>query len=47
MMHTVELTFGDMVRRFREEFFGQIIVYVYHLGEEVLFAILKLLNLST
>ncbi|WP_338120020.1 transposase [Paenibacillus thalictri] len=43
-----ELTLGDVVRHIREDYFGQIIVYVYQqaLEKKPLFDILKLLRLS-
>ncbi|WP_051250481.1 IS701 family transposase [Paenibacillus harenae] len=43
-----DLTLGDVARRIREEFFGQIIVYVYQqaLEKKPLFDILKHLKLS-
>ncbi|MCZ8514336.1 hypothetical protein O9H85_18275 [Paenibacillus filicis] len=42
------MTLGDVVRRIREEFFGQIIVYVYQqaLEKKPLLDILKHLKLS-
>jgi SRSO17 transposase len=48
MPHSVELTLGDVVRRIREEFFGQIILYVYQqaLEKKPLFDILKHLKIS-
>jgi hypothetical protein len=43
-----ELTLGDVVRRIREEYFGQIIVYVFQqaLEKKPLFDILNQLKLS-
>ncbi|MFC3788694.1 hypothetical protein ACFOQM_07830 [Paenibacillus sp. GCM10012307] len=48
MTHSVELTLGDVVRRIREKFFGQIILYVYQqaLEKKPLFDILKHLKIS-
>ncbi|WP_150273644.1 IS701 family transposase [Paenibacillus tepidiphilus] len=48
MKQTPNLTLGDVVRRIREEHFGQMIVYVYQqaLEKKPLFDILKLLRLS-
>lgn len=48
MKKQAELTLGDVVRRIREEHFGQIIVYVYQqaLEKKPLFDILKQLQLS-
>ncbi|OPH54557.1 hypothetical protein BC351_31765 [Paenibacillus ferrarius] len=43
-----EMTLGDVVRRIREEYFGQIIVYVYQqaLEKKPLFDILQQFKLS-
>ncbi|WP_229522542.1 hypothetical protein [Paenibacillus monticola] len=48
MKKQAELTLGDVVRRIREEYFGQTIVYVYQqaLEKKPLFDILKQLKLS-
>lgn len=48
MKNSAELTLGDVVRRIREECFGQIIVYVYQqaLKKKPLYDILKHLKLS-
>ncbi|MEK3875907.1 hypothetical protein [Paenibacillus sp. FSL M7-0420] len=48
MKKQAELTLGDVVLRIREEYFGQIIVYVYQqaLEKKPLFDILKQLKLS-
>jgi hypothetical protein len=48
MTSTVDLTLGEVVRRIREEFFGQIVVYVYEqaLKKKPLFDILRHLKLS-
>ncbi|WP_258525566.1 transposase [Paenibacillus sp. YN15] len=48
MEKQADLTLGDVVRRIREEYFGQVIVYVYlqALEKKPLFDILRLLKLS-
>ncbi|WP_147385247.1 hypothetical protein [Paenibacillus thiaminolyticus] len=48
MRSDTDLTFGDVVRRIREEFFGQIVVYVYEqvLEKRPLLDILRHLKLS-
>jgi hypothetical protein len=48
MKNTTDVTLGDVVRRIREEFLGQIIVFVYQqaLERKPLFDILKQLKLS-
>lgn len=48
MEQQADLTLGDVVRRIRDEYLGQIIVYVYQqaLEKKPLFDILKLLRLS-
>jgi len=44
----ISLTFGDVVRRIRQDYFGQVIVYVYEqaMAKTPLFDILKRLKLT-